>query len=258
MHGASVIRGEQVAEYTGAKLNPGRGYQNDVCIYVKPHTQSLYAGHQKLAKRAYIDIVDSENLVLYLTKNPSIPVIACSRLDYEFLSLKLKNKVVFIPQHHCNFERAKRTRDHVATVGIIGFPKSFDWLPENFEKRLNQLGLDLLAYSGFRQREDVVDFYKKIDVQVVWRPWRQVLQNPLKMVNAASFGIPTIAYEEDAFKELDGHYFPVKTLNELVAQAKALKSSPDLYKAYAEKCFNKAEDYHLENIGKSYQNLCTT
>ena len=34
---SSMIRGVQVAEQIGAKLNPEEGYENDVCIYVKPH-----------------------------------------------------------------------------------------------------------------------------------------------------------------------------------------------------------------------------
>lgn len=257
MRGSSVIRGEQVAEYTGARLNPESGYEKDVCIYVKPPINSLLAGHIKFSKHAYIDVIDGERLVGYASKNPQISVIACSQADYEYLSSSLNNSVVFIPQHHCNFDRAKRIRDRVTTVGIIGFPKSLTWLPENFEKKLNQIGLDLIAYSGFRQRRDVVDFYKKIDVQVIWRPWRQALQNPLKMVNAAAFGIPTIALEEDAFKELAGHYFPVKTLDEFLTRAQALKSSPDLYNAYAEKCFSKAEEYHISNVAQLYKKLVT-
>ena len=34
---SSLIRGNQMAEYLGGKLNPTEGYENDVCIYVKPH-----------------------------------------------------------------------------------------------------------------------------------------------------------------------------------------------------------------------------
>jgi len=35
---SSIVRGEQIAAYMGnARLNPESGYENDTCIYVKPH-----------------------------------------------------------------------------------------------------------------------------------------------------------------------------------------------------------------------------
>ncbi|OGK52582.1 hypothetical protein A2966_03515 [Candidatus Roizmanbacteria bacterium RIFCSPLOWO2_01_FULL_41_22] len=255
MRGSSIIRGEQIAEYLGAKLNPESGYENDICIYVKPHTRGLYSGTIQLAKHAVIDIIDGTNLVLYASKNFNIPVIACSRTDYNYLSRRLSNKVTLIPQHHCNFERAKRTRNQIITAGIIGNPESLAYLPDNFEERLAQSGLNLLAYSRFHRRQDVVDFYQKIDIQVVWRPWRKKLSNPLKIVNAGSFGIPTIAYDEDAFEEMDGCYVPVKTLDGFMAQLENLKSSPDLYDSYAEKCLARAEEYHISKVAELYKQL---
>jgi hypothetical protein len=253
MRGSSIIRGEQVASYIGAKLNPETGYENDVCIYVKPGFKS--PGHIKLPNHAYIDIVDVKNLDPFYSENPEIPIIACLQKDYEYLAHKLSNKIIFIPQHHCNFERVKRSRDQITTVGVIGFPDTFKWLPQNFEKRLTQNGLDLLAYSDFHNRQDVVNFYKMIDIQVIWRPWKQALQNPLKMVNAASFGIPTVAYDEDAFKEMEGCYFSVRTLDEFMDRVESLRNSSSLYSAFSQNCIDKAEDYHISNVGEIYKKL---
>ena len=255
LRGSSLIRGEQIAAYIGAKLNPQSGYENDVCIYVKPGVQGLYSGSIKLAKRAYIDVIDSDNLVLYVRKNPQVGVIACSQIDYKNLSALLPNKVVLIPQHHCNFERLVRNRNQVTTVGVIGAPGFLAKLPANFEKKLTPNGLNLLPYFSFHNRQDVINFYQKIDIQIVWRPWPSKLNNPLKIVNAASFGIPTIAYPENTFDEVAGCYIPAKTIEELVTEAVRLKSSPKLYTIYRNKCLDKAEEYHIEKIDKMYKNI---
>jgi glycosyltransferase involved in cell wall biosynthesis len=127
--------------------------------------------------------------------------------------------------------------------------------PEDFEKKLAQNGLELLKYSSFHSRQDVVDFYRKIDIQAVWRPWPKALSNPLKIVNAASFGIPTLAYPEVAFAEVGECYIPVETLDEFIKQVKRLKSSPSLYARYRDRCLAKAEAYHIERVAEIYKHL---
>jgi hypothetical protein len=126
-------------------------------------------------------------------------ISSCSKVSYKYLKRISPNKVVFIPQHHCNFERLVRNRNQVTTVGVIGTPGFLARLPANFEKKLTPNGVNLLRYFSFRNRQDVINFYQKIDVQIVWRPWPSNLSNPLKIVNAASFGIPTLAYPENTF-----------------------------------------------------------
>ena len=106
----------------------------------------------------------------------------------------MEKEVILIPQQHCNFDRTKRTRPKIETIATIGTPPAFVHLPEGLEEKINQRGLKWMAYEGFRSREDVVDFYSKIDVQIIWRTWKQKLVNPLSTVNAMSYGIPTIAY----------------------------------------------------------------
>jgi hypothetical protein len=255
LRGSSVIRAEQIAPRIGAKLNPESGYENDVCIYVKPWTPNLYSGKIKLAKNSYIDVIDSDNEVLFLGKNPKIGGIVCSQVDYNRVVKFLRNKIVLIPQHHCNFERVKRTRDKVEVAGVIGAPGLFYKLPEGLEQKLDKIGLKLLNYSKFRNRQDVVDFYKKIDIQIIWRPWSVKLSNPLKLINASSFGIPTVAYEEETFSEVGGCHLPVKTVDELIDQALLLKNSPEVYAKYRDLCLDKAEKYHIDRIVSIYKKL---
>lgn len=258
MRVSSIIRGEQIAAQIGAKLNPETGYENDVCIYIKPHVPSGYENNVRFEGKPYLDVIDGWGLGPVLKMHPEVTAIACSRTDYDTLGQIVDNKIVLIPQHHCNFERLKRSRNEITTVGVIGTALAFPFLPEDLKDRLAERGMNLIEFSNFYTRQDIIDFYQKIDVQIVWRPYRKKLANPLKIVNGASFGIPTIALDEPYFKEMEGYYFPVRSLENFLARLDALRFSPSLYADYSERCFKKAEEYHIERIGELYKNLCTT
>ena len=77
----------------------------------------------------------------------------------------------------------------------------------------------------------------------------------MKIINASSFGIPTIMYEEPSSEEMDGCFIPVRTLDEFLAELDKLRSNPELYDQYAKRCIEKTEEYHIENIAKLYKNL---
>lgn len=254
MRVSSMISGDQIADQIGAKLNPESGYKNDVCIYVKPMVRKgddfKFEG-----KKAYMDIIDGHNLGELLRKHPKVTGIVCSQADYEIMSEAIPNDLVLIPQHHCNFERVKRTRKKITRVGVIGTKGAFPLLPKTLKRELSNRGMELVEYSRFFSRQDIIDFYLSIDVQIVWRPYKKILSNPLKLVNAASFGIPTIALDERAFGELDNCYIPVNTLEEFLVNLDALRKIPELYTLYSDRCLKKAEEYHIENIGKKYLEL---
>src|SRR5436309_1721406 len=78
---SSMIRGEQIASYIGAKLNPTSKYENDICIYVKPHVPKGTTDFKFEGKRAYVDIIDGWGLLPVLEKYPKVGVIACSKQD---------------------------------------------------------------------------------------------------------------------------------------------------------------------------------
>ena len=258
MRVSSIIRADQIAEEIKAKLNPKADYKKDVCIYVKPHVPAEYDFSFE-GKIAYLDIIDGWKLLPMVSRHPKVGVITCSQADTEYVSGQISNKVIFIPQHHCNFERAKRARDQITTVGCIGTSGAFPWLPEGLKKELSKREMKLIEFSEFYTRQDIVNFYKKIDIQIVWRPYMRKMKirmsNPLKLVNAASFGIPTIAYDEPAFREVQSCYIPVHTLEEFLTEIDSLIKNPSQYTNYSKTCLEKSEKYHIENIAKLYRKL---
>jgi len=255
MRVSSIIRADQIAEKIGAKLNPESGYEDDICIYVKPQVRKgddfTFKG-----KVNYLDFIDGHNLAMVAERHPEVGVILCSKADYDVYNGYLKNKLVLIPQHHCNFERVKRTRQGIKTAGVIGTRRAFPFLPEGLREELKKRDIELIEYSQFYTRQDIVNFYMSIDLQIVWRPYRKILSNPLKIVNACSFGVPTIALQEPAFyKEMRNCYIPVLDLNELLVAVDELKKYPEYYNGYAQRCIKKSEEYHIDRISKLYEQL---
>lgn len=253
MRMSSIIRIDQIAEYLGAKVNPTEGYENDVCIYEKPHVKShedmQFEGH------AYLDINDGHTLGQLAAKHPEVPVIVISKEDYEKMHAALPNKIIFLPQHHCNFERFVRDRKNITTVGYLGGHTDLFYFPQQLLGELAKRNMTFVFNTTFNTRQEVVDFYKTIDIQITWRPYKMVLRNPLKLVNAAAFGIPTIALEERNFQmELEGCYMPVNNFEEFLVQLDNLRN-PSTYAEYSQKCLKKAEEYHIDNVAKLYRNL---
>ena len=251
---SSMIRGNQIAEALGAKFNPKDGYKKDICIYVKPHIKKGNVTFD-FEKKSYLDIIDGHNLAEVAKNYPEVGVIVCSQADHKIMSKELSNKIVLIPQHHCNFERVNRNSHQVKKVGVIGVDKAFDFLPKDLEPRLKKEDIELVKFSKFFERQDIIDFYMNIDVQIVWRPYKKILSNPLKIVNAASFGIPTIALSEPAFLEVGGAYIGVEDIDELLIMISSMKLNPYFYQMYSEDCLKIAENYHIDNISKLYKEL---
>lgn len=255
MRVSSMIRGDQIADQIGAKLNPESGYENDVCIYVKPHLKKDSMDFEFEGRKAYLDIVDGHNLGQLLNKHSEVGLIVCSQVDKKTMSKVVPNEITVIPQHHCNYERLRRNTNEIKRVGVIGTAGAFPLLPKKLKQELKKRGVELVEYSRFFSRQDVIDFYMSIDVQIIWRPYKKLLSNPLKMVNACSFGVPTIALDEEAFHELSGYYMPVRDLGGFLGYLDALKSTPGMYDDYSKRCYIKAEHYHIENVGNLYKKL---
>ncbi len=252
--GTSYIRGEQVADYLGGKYNPTSGFEDDICIYLKPRNLD------QIRDADWVDFSDGEPyLIKLLLGRPKIKVIASSQTSFKFLKDYLRNEIVFIPEHHCNFERIKRTRTKVITGGIITNPSTISYqAAEEMTRQLSKIGLELLTCFDWKTRSDVVDFYQKVDFQIVpmfgmyndYDPFR----HPTKMINAASYGIPSIATWKAGFKEFEGFYIPVFDMKELVTEVEKLKD-PDYYQQLSQKIIPPTEPYHIENVAKLYRNL---
>lgn len=243
--GSGAIRGVQISERMGAKLNPVNDYQDDVCIYIKTEVP------KDAPKKAYLDIVDARTLVPWLLEHPEIKVISSSLSGYEFLIKMLKrDDIVLIPQHHCNYERVIRDRKGIKVVGVMGRPESMFDPMEEVKEKLKEIGIEYRIQSRYKSREDIVDFYKQIDVQVIGKRRNRSLKNSLKIVNACSFGIPTIAVPEIGYEDMKDFYTPVNSVDELIEEVKSLKNGWD-----ASRLIKKAEECHIDNIIKLYQKL---
>ena len=250
---SSIIRADQICEATGALLNPKTTYKNGVCVYVKP---DIGPDFKFEGKRSYLDVIDGWYYMQTLKDNPKVGAIVCSEQDYFYLANQnIPNKIILIPQHHINYKREPRTRKEVTRVGVIGSQGSWRYLPPELKLLLNARGMELFTTSSFFTRQDIIDFYKQIDIQIVWRPYRKKLANPLKIVNAASFGIPTIALDEIYFREVANCYIGVSDFSQFLVELDRLRNSPSLYKAYSGLCLAKAENYHIDRIAALYKKL---
>ena len=265
--GSGYIRGHQIAQHLGGKENPTEGFENDICIYVKilppdPHP-----------KHSYGDVDDSPKAAEYLKTHPEMGVIAISETAKDWLSEYLgRSDIVFIPHQHVNFERRQRPNRPVKTVGIIGSKiTAFQYPVEPFRQELAKMGLELKfeedywnTYKSNEKQEmrlNVADFYYSIDIQLGWRPrviFRSMapFQNPNKLGNSSSFGIPMVAYPEPNYvREWDGCFVPANTIEEMLSQIKRLKDDPLFYRDIAQKALARAEDYHIDKVSKLYLNL---
>lgn len=268
--GAANIRALQIGKYLNAKLNPTSGYENDICIYVKIHPPDNHP------KNSYYDVVDTPKAVAWLVDHPNdnIGVIAISEVAKDWIDKHTGRNSILIPHHHCNYERWVRPNREVKTVGVIGSKSALQYPVEEMRKRLKEIGLELLYdedhwehynnepnAEGKDSREKVCNFYKKVDIQIVWRPKSisekfAKLRSPLKLENAASFGIPTVAYEEEDYvREWGGYFFQVSTIDRMIVKLKLLKEDEGIYAYTSNIGLEYAEKYHIENISKLYLKL---
>jgi len=242
-----------MATYLGAKMNPKSGFKDDVCIWVKSQPP------ENCPRFSYVDMMEGDNLLPWLAAHPKVGIIAVTNDLYKYLQKKFaRNNIKLIPQNHCNYKREVRNRKDVKTVGFIGVPR-YSFMHhslDDIKERLAKVGLDFVKKTSFSGRRGVINFYRNVDIQIAWRPNADEFRNPLKLSNAGSYGIPTVAYPEESFvSEYDGCFIPAMSIDELITKVKELKDNPDLYNYMAKKVIARAEKYHIEHIAKLYKKL---
>lgn len=249
---SSRIRAEEMAAYLGAKLNPVAGFEHDTCIYVKPRNLA------EVPDGSWVDFLDSTPGFLgALKQRPKIKVIAASQCSFDVLKENLPNKIVLIPSHHLNQERLKRTRTKITTGGYIGSPSpaAFQMYGE-IKTELKKIGLDFVTSFDFKERQDAINLYSQIDLFIIG-PWvgdDSPHKIPTKIINAASFGIPSIAYPLKGYQEIEGQYVQAHDINEIIFAAEKFKNKR-YYNAWSKKVTKMAENYHISSIAPLYEKL---
>lgn len=251
---SSRVRGREIASFLGAEYSENGKGKYDIRIYVKPESlKSIMDGD-------YIDILDRNRIIPELKTRPKIKVIAMSKVHYDYLKKKLKNKLFLIPHHHINFENKRRVKNKTIVGGIIGKPTPPDYsLFKRIKSHLAKVGIDFKECFHYRTRQDILDFHAQIDFQVVWFPDQTVeydcfYRHPTKIANAASFGIPTIAQNILGYKEFEGNYIVAGSFKDIAREADKLKDV-SLYNQLSERLIEKAKEYHISKIAKLYKQL---
>ncbi len=254
---SGMIRTDQIAEFLPSRINPVEGYEGDICIYNKMQPPENFPAS------SYYDINDLFPFAPWILDHPRIKVITMSRIQHDYVSYVLnRDDIVLIPQHHCNYSRESRDRNEVKVVGLIGGNRSYELDRSKLPDAFKQIGMEYIECIKPTNRQAVVDFYKKIDIQIAFRPNRSLskeigkLGTSLKIANGGSFGIPTVTFPEPTYvDEFSGCFLTAYSEGELIKEVKRLKNDPVLYNELSEQLKSKTEKYHIEHIIKLYKQL---
>ena len=254
---SSRVRGEEIASCLGANyIENGKYNKNDICIYIKPGSLDFVRDND------YVDILDRIKIIPILKIRPKIKVIVYSKVYYDYLKKELQNEIFYIPHHHINFENKKRTKNKSLVGGMIGKSSVLSYPSFNeIKERLAKVGIEFKECFTYERRQDLLDFYNKIDFQVIWffnlpghEDYDSFYRHPTKIANAASFGIPTIAQRILGHQEFEGNYIPVESYDDIVREAVKLKDD-QYYNELSERLIEKAKEYHISKIAKLYEQL---
>jgi len=245
------LRGQEVAEYLGAKFNPPK--PEGTCVWIKPrHLQPVKDGD-------YVDVLDDLDVIPFLKERPKVKVIAMSQVHYEYLKRELPNEAILIYHHHINFERKRHTRNKKLVGGFIGAPSKVAYEKYNeIKEALAKVGIDFTYCFHFQTREEMVNYYMSIDFLIIYNlnldDKNCFYRHPTKIINAASFGIPSLAQPILGYKEIGGFYIPIESVDDIVREVEKLKDL-DYYSQFSNKICKEADKYHISNTTKLYKKL---
>jgi len=260
---STEIRGRQIAAFLGdaAVMDPAELHRDDVVVLLKvlPREEIVDA-----VDNIYMDVIDSTGTLQALDRFDKMKAIAISRLAYEYLAERYGNeRVVFIPEHNCNFERSLRITDWpVRTAGYIGEEECFHCDVGELRSRLADIGVGFEFCTKYETRQDVLDFYGKIDLQITFRVDAKhidvpaSLKNPLKLNNAGACGIPSISYPEANYvDEWADCFWPAESLDKVVRIVEDINRDKTAYRVMQSTAIGRAETYHIERVITSYIRL---
>jgi hypothetical protein len=200
------IRGRQIAAALRDRgvdtvVDPSTLHCDDIVISIK---MSLSPEIVKHVKRVIVDVIDSGGVIPWVRGNEKVEIIAIGDLSAKYLTSEIPGrKLWIIPEHHCNSEGTKVLSPRPFFAGYCGSREGFQLNPDDLARDLAPLGIRFAAFDNVKTRDEVIRFYRSIDLQICFRrdqPHAE-LKNPLKLANAGSFGVPTIAFPELSYDE---------------------------------------------------------
>ena len=251
---SSRIRAEEMSKYLGAKLNPTEGYENDACIHVKPKNLS------SVRDGDWLDFLDGGSFEKDLKHRPGVKIIAASQHEQDYLKSVYPNEVTLIPSHHLNIERVRREREEINVGGYIGVSSIGAFkLYADLAERLKSIGFGFTTCFDFKTRQDAVDLYRNIDLFIYgeWVGGDGHFKIPTKMINAMSFGVPSISISPTPLqgnKEIEGYYVRANDIEDMLIKAKEFQNE-SYYKGWADKVVEFSENYHIEKVAELYRRL---
>jgi len=248
-----------MAAAVGGVVDADTVYPDDVLVMIKDIPPQEIIDY---VKRVYVDVDDGYGLIPLIKERPKVKPIAASRVGQKYLQEQLcRDDVLMIPGHHCNFERAVRVTHEVATAGFMGYPEHLHIDPLDLSTALEKIGIRFVAKTKFSSRDEVCDFWRDVDVQICFRKKSETnpvpeLRDPLKLINASSFGVPTIAYPEPAYAdEFAGYFYMAYSLDDIVEHCRALTKDGWAYHRVSMALIQHAEQYHIQHIAPLFARL---
>jgi hypothetical protein len=257
-------RGYQIAEYLGCGINRAMRTFDETTIAVKCVFSRKVQQDLDSMTNLWMDLIDDVNTINFAKRLPHVGIIAITDIMKDYLAQHIDNKIVVIPEHTCNFNNEIRKRKTVKVVGYVGSRNCFDLDATVVEEALKKIGLEfkyLICETDDVTREAVVEFYKSIDIQLAFRTEARdirnpMYRNPLKVFNAGSFKVPTVAYPEVSYRICAGTMFlEATTLGSVIDKCYQLKNDKSLYDFYANRAYEWSKQFSIKNIAKLYMAL---
>jgi hypothetical protein len=255
------IRGRQIASALAScghvvVVDPGTVYADDTILSVKVMLPVDVVEH---VHRVLMDVVDSGAALDWYRDKPKVELLAISKTAEALLRQELPEHTVwFVPEHHCNREGATVNIETPTVVGYCGTHEGLQLDVAQVERVAIDNGYRFVALFNASTRQQVVDFYRMVDVQLCWRkeqPYPE-LKNPLKLANAGSFGVPTIAWPEVSYvEECADEFMPAKTLDDVVCHLDALKRKTGRWCEWSHKALAMSRRYSLERVVSVYEEV---
>lgn len=255
------IRGRQIAAELQRRghdvaVDPGMLYRGDVVLCVKSMPEDSAVRH---VARILMDVIDSPASLEWLKGHEKVEIVSIGRTHAAYMQeLFPGRRVWLLPEHHCNREGARVRVEQPRVVGYCGTLEGLQLKVDDIIKAIAPLGYELILNYDPPTREDVCRFYRCIDVQLCWRPSLSDprLKNPLKLVNAGSFGVPTIAWPEVSYvEECPSEFLTALTLDDVVGYLSNFRECSRGYRTWCDVAYQLSERYSLERVASMYEEV---